>query len=104
MLAEVRGFARGVRLATLLVTLADDNIGSRRVIERNGGVVSVKRGTVRYELATAALPRGTRTPPLTDDTAAVAEFGGSVRSGERPGAWQQAPAARPVHGRGGGAP
>lgn len=51
------GRAAGLGLQRLLVTCAEDNVASRRVVERCGGVLEdVRRGTCRYWVPTAAVP------------------------------------------------
>lgn len=61
MLAQTRAIAAGLGLPMLLITCADDNIASRRVIDRNGGIlVMVEGGTARYELSTSDDSQSTR--------------------------------------------
>jgi predicted acetyltransferase len=53
MLTEARRFAKRLGLKTLLLTCEVSNIGSRRAIERNGGVLlDANGGIARYEVAT----------------------------------------------------
>lgn len=53
MLGAVRREAAQRGLGPLLVTCDDDNVGSRRTIERNGGVLEDRRGTkLRYWVPT----------------------------------------------------
>lgn len=49
--------ARGLGIERVLVTCAEDNAGSRAVIERNGGVYEdTREGTRRYWIATPQQP------------------------------------------------
>jgi predicted acetyltransferase len=53
MLREALGVARGLGIDRALVTCAVDNIGSRTVIELNGGVLEDERsGVLRFWVAT----------------------------------------------------
>ena len=54
MLAQARVVCRELCLTEILVTCAEDNIGSRRVIEANGGVLDrIVNGEARYRLPTS---------------------------------------------------
>jgi predicted acetyltransferase len=54
MLAQARLICRDLGLTNLLVTCDTDNIGSRRVIEGNGGVLErIVDGVARYRVSTA---------------------------------------------------
>jgi predicted acetyltransferase len=53
MLAQAKPVCRELGLGELLVTYAEDNIGSRRVIEANGGALDrIVDGEALYRLAT----------------------------------------------------
>jgi predicted acetyltransferase len=54
MLAQAKPVCRRLGLTEILVTCAEDNVGSRRVIEANGGVLDrVVDGEARYRLRTS---------------------------------------------------
>jgi predicted acetyltransferase len=54
MLAQAKAACRQLGLPEVLVTCGEDNIGSRRVIEANGGVLErVADGEARYRLSTS---------------------------------------------------
>ncbi len=54
MLALAKSACQDLGLAELLITCDEHNIGSRRVIEANGGVLErIVGGQARYWLATA---------------------------------------------------
>lgn len=54
MLREALPFARSLGIDEVLVTCDDDNVGSRRVIENNGGRFEDQRGRkLRYWISTA---------------------------------------------------
>jgi predicted acetyltransferase len=54
MLAEALAVCRRLGLTEVLVTCAEDNLGSRRVIEANGGALDrIVDGETHYRLATA---------------------------------------------------
>jgi predicted acetyltransferase len=54
MLAQAKPVCRELGLSRILVTCAEDNIGSRRVIEANGGALDrVVEGEAVYRLATS---------------------------------------------------
>jgi predicted acetyltransferase len=54
MLAAARPVARGLGLDPVLITCDEDNIGSRKVIEANGGVLEdTRRGKLRFWVATS---------------------------------------------------
>jgi predicted acetyltransferase len=54
MLAEASAVCRDLGLTELVITCDEGNVGSRRVIEANGGVLDqVAGGIARYRLATA---------------------------------------------------
>jgi predicted acetyltransferase len=54
MLAQALVVARGLGIERALLTCDDDNVASRRVIERNGGVLEDERGgKLRYWVPTA---------------------------------------------------
>ncbi len=53
MLREALGIARGMGIESALVTCAVDNVGSRTVIELNGGVLEdERRGVLRFWVPT----------------------------------------------------
>ena len=53
MLAEALKVARGLGIEQALLTCDDDNIASRLVIERNGGVLEdIRKGKLRYWVPT----------------------------------------------------
>lgn len=55
MLAAALPFAASLGIDPALVTCDEDNLGSRKVIERNGGVLADQRGDkLRYWLPTAS--------------------------------------------------
>lgn len=55
MLRQALGVARGLDIDPALVTCDIDNVGSRTVIERNGGVLEdERRGKLRFWVPTAA--------------------------------------------------
>ena len=55
MLAQAKTACHDLGLASLLITCGEDNIGSRRVVEANGGVLErIADGQARYWLATPA--------------------------------------------------
>jgi len=59
MLAQARLFCWDLGLTELLLTCGEDNVGSRRVIEANGGVLEdAFDGVARYRLAGAAPAHG----------------------------------------------
>ena len=54
MLAEALRIAHDLGIERALLTCDDDNVGSRRVIERNGGVLEdVRQGKLRYWVPTS---------------------------------------------------
>jgi predicted acetyltransferase len=54
MLAQAKPICQDLGLARVLITCDQDNIGSRRVVEANGGVLElIADGRARYWLATA---------------------------------------------------
>jgi predicted acetyltransferase len=54
MLAQARAVCRRLGLREVLVTCALDNLGSRRVIEANGGALDgIADGEARYRLPTS---------------------------------------------------
>jgi predicted acetyltransferase len=54
MLAQALAVCRRLGLTEVLVTCAEDNLGSRRVIEANGGALDrIVDGEAHYRLATA---------------------------------------------------
>jgi predicted acetyltransferase len=53
MLAQAKPVCRGLGLTELLITCAENNVGSRRVIEANGGVLQrIIDGEAHYRLRT----------------------------------------------------
>lgn len=55
MLAQAKPVCRRLGLSEVLITCAEDNVGSRRVIEANGGILDGITGdVVRYRVATSA--------------------------------------------------
>jgi predicted acetyltransferase len=56
MLAQAKAVCRRLGLPEILVTCPEDNIGSRRVIEANGGTLDcIVDGEAHYRLATSQL-------------------------------------------------
>jgi len=54
MLAEALKVARDLGIEQALLTCDDDNVASRLVIERNGGVLEdIRKGKLRYWVPTA---------------------------------------------------
>jgi predicted acetyltransferase len=54
MLTQDKSFCRSLGLTDVLITCDQDNLGSRRAIEANGGVLErVAGGQARYRLSTA---------------------------------------------------
>jgi predicted acetyltransferase len=53
MLRQALGVARELGIDLALITCDEDNLGSRRVIERNGGLLEDQRGRMlRFWVAT----------------------------------------------------
>jgi predicted acetyltransferase len=53
MLAQAKPVCRGLGLTELLITCAENNVGSRRVIEANGGVLQrIIDGEAHYRIRT----------------------------------------------------